>query len=246
MTTFDEMLEEFMKDPEFATEWEKLKPECERMCRLVDRQHEKELVTPAKPKFKRGDMLEYCDKNDSDERFHGKVVQVDRHVFEENGERVTRFTYDLYSEGGWKDVAPEGEPFTYKHLKEEDLGCVNWMYRKFVKVSAIPGTKSVLLEDIDGVQWVFDVTRYISGDWYSMLADDDYFSKVELWFYEDEQGNRATTSNVIQWPEGQDIGPEDIDEFSVRVDEGADIGAARISALAKELMDEYEKVLFDF
>lgn len=44
----------------------------------------------------------------------------------------------------------------------------------------------------------FDVTPYIKGTWYGHLADAEYFSKVKA------------NGNSIEWPDGQDICPDEL------------------------------------
>ena len=45
---------------------------------------------------------------------------------------------------------------------------------------------------------VFDIKPYCRSDFFKELLDDDYFSKVQIFF------------RGIGWPHGQDIGPDTI------------------------------------
>jgi hypothetical protein len=65
----------------------------------------------------------------------------------------------------------------------------------------------LFLQYITGEVKVFDVSPYIRGDWYSQLADVDYFNQVRI--YKD--------GHNIQWPDGQDLAPHEMYEYSVVV-----------------------------
>lgn len=56
---------------------------------------------------------------------------------------------------------------------------------------------------------IFDVTPYISGDWFGMLRDADYFQSVHL----------LADGSGIEWREGQDIAPHELYEESILVEE---------------------------
>ena len=66
---------------------------------------------------------------------------------------------------------------------------------------------SLLLEYKTGERKRFDVRPYISGTFMGKLADVDYFKTARLeydgWF--------------VGWPGGQDLGPDDLYEFSTPV-----------------------------
>jgi hypothetical protein len=65
----------------------------------------------------------------------------------------------------------------------------------------------LFLQYATGEVKVFDVSPYIRGEWYSQLADADYFNQVRI--YKD--------SYNIQWPDGQDLAPHEMYEYSVAV-----------------------------
>ena len=50
----------------------------------------------------------------------------------------------------------------------------------------------------NGEQKIFDVKPYIKGEWYGQLNDVDYFRKVTVNGYS------------LEWPNGQDICPDDL------------------------------------
>jgi antitoxin component YwqK of YwqJK toxin-antitoxin module len=56
----------------------------------------------------------------------------------------------------------------------------------------------LLLEFDNGEKKEFDVKPYIKGSWFGKLKDESYFKSV-----------RANGFN-IEWPEGQDICPDDL------------------------------------
>lgn len=76
------------------------------------------------------------------------------------------------------------------------------------KATATSGSKTVVLVDDQGKSFAFDCRPYIKGDWYGHLEDDLYFQKVEV----------DRMFNTLMWPEGQDVAPEDIDEYAVPID----------------------------
>ena len=51
---------------------------------------------------------------------------------------------------------------------------------------------------------LFDVTPYMSGEWYSKLKDENYFKTVHIVY-----GGKG-----IEWAEGQDIAPHELYELS--------------------------------
>ena len=52
---------------------------------------------------------------------------------------------------------------------------------------------------------LFDVTPYITGDWFGMLSDKNYFRSVRI----------IADGCGIEWLEGQDIAPHELYEESV-------------------------------
>ncbi len=53
---------------------------------------------------------------------------------------------------------------------------------------------------------LFDVVPYISGDWFGLLRDRDYFKSVRI----------ISDGSGIEWREGQDIAPHELYEESVQ------------------------------
>lgn len=58
--------------------------------------------------------------------------------------------------------------------------------------------RMISVEFADGLKGTFDVAPYIRSDFFKKLEDDDYFSKVRIFF------------GGVGWPEGQDLGPDTI------------------------------------
>lgn len=50
----------------------------------------------------------------------------------------------------------------------------------------------------DGFEKIFDVKPYINGEWYGELRNIDYFNKVR------------TNGYSVEWPNGQDLCPDEI------------------------------------
>lgn len=50
----------------------------------------------------------------------------------------------------------------------------------------------------NGETKLFDVKPYIKGEWYGELSDKDYFRRV------------AADGYSVQWPDGQDLCPDEI------------------------------------
>ena len=67
----------------------------------------------------------------------------------------------------------------------------------------------VLVSYENGLQCILDVKPWINGDWYGELHDVEYFNKVRP----------HTLLGAIEWPNGQDIAPEDIIQFGVKISE---------------------------
>ena len=53
-----------------------------------------------------------------------------------------------------------------------------------------------------GEQRIFDVTPYISGDWFGKLKDYKYFNTVRL------------NGDTVEWEGGQDIAPHELYEYA--------------------------------
>jgi len=49
---------------------------------------------------------------------------------------------------------------------------------------------------------IFDVSPYIKGEWYGMLADLAYFKAARL------------VGRTVEWPDGQDLAPHELYENS--------------------------------
>lgn len=54
---------------------------------------------------------------------------------------------------------------------------------------------------------IFDVTPYISGDWFGRLKDQKVFSTVH------------PAGRTVEWADGQDIAPHELYECSVPIEE---------------------------
>ena len=54
-----------------------------------------------------------------------------------------------------------------------------------------------------GEKKIFDVTPYISGDWFGKLKDVDFFNFVHV------------VGRTIEWAGGQDIAPHELYDYSV-------------------------------
>ena len=73
---------------------------------------------------------------------------------------------------------------------------------KVLKVTPLTGYKLVLVFDT-GEQKIFDVTPYISGDWFGELKDERFFNTVRI------------SGNTIEWAGGQDIAPHELYDYSI-------------------------------
>ena len=75
---------------------------------------------------------------------------------------------------------------------------------KLVNVDSTSDYKLKLCYE-SGERKIFDVTPYISGEWYCQLKDINYFKTV-----------RVVSGGIgIEWPNGQDIAPHELYELSV-------------------------------
>lgn len=70
------------------------------------------------------------------------------------------------------------------------------------QVKPLPNYKLALNFD-NGEKKIFDVSSHIKGEWYSELLDVNYFNKV------------FANGVTIQWPNEQDIDPDELYEKSV-------------------------------
>ena len=74
--------------------------------------------------------------------------------------------------------------------------------KKILNVIPLENSKLLLEYENDGFR-LFDVTPYISGDWYGQLNDCKYFSTVH------------PCGNTVEWADGQDIAPHELWDNSV-------------------------------
>jgi hypothetical protein len=77
---------------------------------------------------------------------------------------------------------------------------------KILQVTPLEDYKLLIRYESDE-DYIFDVTPYISGDWYSELKDKSYFTTVHV--IDDGHG--------IVWENGQDISPHELYENSKKV-----------------------------
>lgn len=70
-----------------------------------------------------------------------------------------------------------------------------------IKVTALDDYKLNIVFD-NSEQRILDVKPYIKGDWYGVLKDKDYFSKVTV------------DGFTVIWPDGQDLCPDEVYLFS--------------------------------
>lgn len=68
---------------------------------------------------------------------------------------------------------------------------------KISDVKPLPEYK-LLLQYETGERKLFDVTPYISGDWFGKLKDADYFNTVRV------------AGPSVEWAGGQDIAPHEL------------------------------------
>ena len=72
---------------------------------------------------------------------------------------------------------------------------------KILYVEPLPNYKLFLKYETNE-QKIFDVSPYISGEWFGKLGDRQYFNTVRL------------SDNTVQWKGGQDIAPHELYELS--------------------------------
>lgn len=75
---------------------------------------------------------------------------------------------------------------------------------KIIDLTPTKDYKLILTYD-SGEKKIFDVTPYISGDWYKELLSIDYFLSVKI----------ICDGIGIEWPNGQDISPHELYEDSI-------------------------------
>ena len=79
------------------------------------------------------------------------------------------------------------------------------MLRPTAKIVIAKDNYILGIEFDNGEQKEFDVKPYIRGEWYGKLKDSSYFKAVE------------TDGFTVVWPDGQDICPDELYEFSKTV-----------------------------
>jgi hypothetical protein len=75
---------------------------------------------------------------------------------------------------------------------------------RVLNVTPLAGYKVMVSFDT-GEQKIFDVTPYISGDWFGKLQDVEFFNTVRA------------AGHTIVWSGGQDIAPHELYDYSVPV-----------------------------
>ena len=73
---------------------------------------------------------------------------------------------------------------------------------KIIEVKPLPDYKLYLKYDTNE-QKIFNVTPYISGEWFGKLKDEQYFKTVRV------------SGNTVEWQGGQDIAPHELYDYSV-------------------------------
>ena len=67
------------------------------------------------------------------------------------------------------------------------------------------GEYKIKVEFDNGEQGIFDVKPYIHGSWYGKLREKEYFKQAR------------TDGFTVCWPDGQDICPDELYEYSKKV-----------------------------
>ena len=75
---------------------------------------------------------------------------------------------------------------------------------KVIRVVPLEDYRVLLTFDTGEIK-LFDVTPYISGDWYDKLRDSDFFNSVHI------------AGRTIEWADGQDIAPHELYEYSIPI-----------------------------
>jgi len=78
------------------------------------------------------------------------------------------------------------------------------MQPKVLNVNPLTNYKVIIFFDT-GERKIFDVTPYISGDWFGKLKDIDFFNTVHA------------AGNTIKWADGQDIAPHELYDYSILI-----------------------------
>jgi len=73
-----------------------------------------------------------------------------------------------------------------------------------LKVKPLSDYKVLITFDT-GEEKIFDVSPYISGTWFGLLKDTEYFKTVH------------PVGDTIEWADGQDIAPHELYELSIPV-----------------------------
>jgi len=73
---------------------------------------------------------------------------------------------------------------------------------QIIEVKPLPKYR-LLLKYATEEQKIFDVTPYISGDWFGKLGDEQYFKTVHI------------SGGTVEWQGGQDIAPHELYEYSI-------------------------------
>lgn len=74
--------------------------------------------------------------------------------------------------------------------------------RKVLDVIPMENNRILVNFENDGFR-LFDVSPYISGDWFGELSDGKYFATVH------------PCGNTVEWADGQDIAPHELYDNSI-------------------------------
>lgn len=72
------------------------------------------------------------------------------------------------------------------------------MLRPTAKNVSATDDYKIIIDFDSGERKIFDVTPYITGEWYKELADMNYFKSV------------FANGFTVEWPHGQDLCPDEI------------------------------------
>ena len=75
---------------------------------------------------------------------------------------------------------------------------------KIINVATLENYKLLLTFDTNEEK-IFDVTPYISGDWFGLLKNKNYFNTAHISGY------------TVEWEGGQDIAPHELYEQSTKL-----------------------------
>ena len=84
------------------------------------------------------------------------------------------------------------------------IGGIILLRPKVLDVNPLLDYKLMVFFD-SGEKKVFNVEPYISGDWFGKLKDSEFFKAVRI------------AGNTVVWPDGQDIAPHELYDYSVSV-----------------------------